>query len=279
MPSYHDDIPEERKATARSKAQSYLRGIGKGAMLNEESAAGVHILTRTEAPSDEDMARLEKELKRATKTPLADSYTKGYNRQLTPQQQVFLDQLLKGDTMIHAYQVAYPNQTSSYRTKHDAAYHLMQHPVITAALQKADRERSTKVKMDASAIREYVIERLLHESVNAFTDGTRVRALELLGKVAEVGMFVNRSETTTITVPPSELQATLLAKLKLFFEQAQNHAQPLATITDRRQGVTIEQAQTEQSEVSATVRQSPKSEDKGAIDAAPAADTETPPAP
>jgi hypothetical protein len=116
-----------------------------------------------------------------------------------------------------------------------------------------------KSQMNAQAIREYVIERLLHESQNAFTDGARVRALELLGKVAEVGMFVTRTETTNITVPPGELQATLLAKLKAFFDQANNPQLPLATQTDRRQGLTLEQDTEDAVEVAATVRQSPAS--------------------
>jgi len=111
--------------------------------------------------------------------------------------------------------------------------------------------------MNAAEIRGYVIERLLAESQTAYTDSTRVRALELLGKVAEVGMFVTRTETTNITVPPSELQATLLAKLKQFFDQANNPAQPLATITDMRQGHTSDAEVEDATEVTAVVRQSP----------------------
>lgn len=267
------DATDEQRDKAAKVAGKYLRATRSAA--NTGNYPGAELLKRTKAPSDDDLHRLEASLRKRTRASVADAetYTKGYTRQLTPQQQTFLDQLIKGDTLIHSYEVAYPNDTSSTKTKHSSAYRLSQHPVVIAAMDKAALTLRNKVQMNASAIREYVIERLLHESQNAFTDGTRVRALELLGKVAEVGMFVTRTETTNITVPPSELQATLLAKLKEFFDRANNPALPLAVNTDRRQTLTIE-AETEDvtevaQSVTATVRQSPISTEGSKGDDAP----------
>lgn len=259
MPNPYSSIDPEILAEARTLSTDHRRARGAADSPN----AGIGVFKRTKAPSSADLRRLETALRKATKvTPSeAEQYTKGYSRQLTPNQMTFLDQMLKGDTLIHSYEVAYPNDKSTTKTKYNSAWHLSKHPVVMAAMDKHALTIRDKQQMSASQIREYVIERLLHESQNAFTDGTRVRALELLGKVAEVGMFVTRSETTNITVPPGELQATLLAKLKDFFNKANNPAQPLATLTDRRQGLTLQGEAQDVTDITATVRQQPNSND------------------
>jgi hypothetical protein len=251
MPSPYESIGQEQRDAARDLSSDYLRS--RGGKNNPNSPhAGSHILDRIDAPSAEDLRRLEKSLRKATKVTAseAERYTKGYTRQLTPNQTTFLNQLLAGDTLIHAYKIAYPNDKSNNRSIHTSAWHLSKHPVIVASMDKQALALKDKQRMNASAIREYVIDRLLVESREAMTDSARVRSLELLGKIAEVGMFVTRTETTNITVPPSELQATLLAKLKQFFEHP---PQPLAVITDNRQGHTI----TDVTDLNAEARQSP----------------------
>jgi hypothetical protein len=259
MPSPYESIGSEQREAARELSSDYLRGTQTKAQTGQHP--GAHILDRTTAPSASDLKKLESSLRKAIKVSSseAERYTKGYSHQLTPNQTTFLNQMLAGDTLIHAYKTAYPNDKSATRTLHTSAYHLSNHPVIVAAMDKQALTLTNKQRLNASAIREYVIDRLLIESREAFTDSTRVRALELLGKVAEVGMFVTRTETTNITVPAHELQATLLAKLRAFFE---NPPQPLATLTDRRQGLTID---ADEVEVTAEVRQSAQKEQQSQL--------------
>ena len=55
--------------------------------------------------------------------------------------------------------------------------------------------------------------RLEHEAVNAESDSARVRALELLGKTHDVGLFVERIETDNGDRSPDELRRELQDKL------------------------------------------------------------------
>lgn len=168
-----------------------------------------------EAPDPKALQQLERELTRGTQ--LSDLKRVKTLRPLTPGQQTFLDRVVGGDTYIHAYKVAFPNQKGSAKTLADSAYKLGNHPVIVAAMDRAALERQRTVRVSASAIHEHVIERLLHESQHAESDSARVRALELLGKLTEVAAFTDRKEVTTVTLKPDELKQALMSKLKQFF--------------------------------------------------------------
>ena len=66
---------------------------------------------------------------------------------------------------------------------------------------------------------EFVIARLVHEAINAPTDGARVRAVELLGKGH--AMFVDRSRTDPAeTATPEELADAVAASVSPELRQA-----------------------------------------------------------
>lgn len=140
-------------------------------------------------------------------------------KKLTARQEIFLDQLLKGNTMVSAYRQAYnPHQQRSHASVFSDAWKLAQHPLIILEMRAiASQKHELRIK-SAHEIREYVIERLLVESQHAHEAGSRVRSLELLGKIAEVGMFVNRTETIVKRQDPEELKRVLVAKLHDFFK-------------------------------------------------------------
>jgi hypothetical protein len=71
----------------------------------------------------------------------------------------------------------------------------------------------------AVRIREYVKNKLLEES--ASIDGKlRIKALELLGKMKDVGLFTDRVEITHKTKTDEELEAELTKKLERFMGAA-----------------------------------------------------------
>lgn len=71
----------------------------------------------------------------------------------------------------------------------------------------------------AVRIREYVKNKLLEES--ASIDGKlRIKALELLGKMKDVGLFTDRVEVTHKTKSDEELEAELTKKLERFMGAA-----------------------------------------------------------
>lgn len=84
-----------------------------------------------------------------------------------------------------------------------------------AALRHLDRlltQFGNAAVGDAAQIRAYVTNKLLEESDNP-DPRIRLKALELLGKVSEVGLFAERKEVTITHQTTEDLRDTLRAKL------------------------------------------------------------------
>jgi hypothetical protein len=84
-----------------------------------------------------------------------------------------------------------------------------------AALRQVDhllKQFGSAVVGDAVQIRAYVTNRLLEESNNA-DPRIRMKALELLGKISDVGLFAERTEVTVTHQTTDDLRETLRAKL------------------------------------------------------------------
>lgn len=75
------------------------------------------------------------------------------------------------------------------------------------------KEFSTKVVENATQIRLLVTNKLLLESVNP-DPKIRIRALELLGKITDVGLFTEKSEVTINHRSNQELMDSLRAKIQ-----------------------------------------------------------------
>lgn len=93
----------------------------------------------------------------------------------------------------------------------------------TPALKHLDRllsDYDKELVNSAVRIREYVKNKLLEESENP--DGKiRIRALELLGKMKDVGLFTDRMEITYKAKSDEELMAELNRKLERFMGPAE----------------------------------------------------------
>jgi hypothetical protein len=72
---------------------------------------------------------------------------------------------------------------------------------------------------DAQQIRTFVKNRLLEEAAPEKPAGTRLKALDMLGKITEVGLFTERSEVTIKTAPIADLEAQLHDKLKVLLPE------------------------------------------------------------
>ena len=84
-----------------------------------------------------------------------------------------------------------------------------------AALRHLDRlltQFGTSAVGDASQIRAYVTNKLLEES-DSPDPRIRLKALELLGKISEVGLFADRKEVTITHQTTEDLRDSLRAKL------------------------------------------------------------------
>jgi hypothetical protein len=87
-------------------------------------------------------------------------------------------------------------------------------PGIVLKLAAMMGEYDYEVVRDAAQMRQYVTNRLLEESDPKMPATQRLRALQLLGTITEVGLFTERTEVTVKTMPIESLEAKLHAKLQ-----------------------------------------------------------------
>ena len=134
-------------------------------------------------------------------------------RKLTAKQERFLSGLIRGQSQYEAYCNAY-NAKGMKRSAIDTeAWRLAAHPEISRRLHAHHASIERAASASALSRRRLVLERLEHEAVNAESDSARVRALELLGKTHDVGLFVEHIETDSGDRSPDELRRELQDKL------------------------------------------------------------------
>ena len=85
-------------------------------------------------------------------------------------------------------------------------------PAALRALDAQLKRFSHNIVEDASQVRNYVTNKLLEESENP-DPRIRIKALELLGKISDVGLFAEKREVTVTHKSNDELRDALRAKL------------------------------------------------------------------
>jgi hypothetical protein len=134
-------------------------------------------------------------------------------RPLTSSQIEFTKGLIQGKTMRQAYRDAYPNAKGDDRTITAAAYRVSRDPRVQKSLQDAWGETVEVLAEDVSATKRYVLKELLALSKAGKQEGSRLKALELMGRAA--GMFQQQAEVKEAAVSPETLRRELAGHLKL----------------------------------------------------------------
>lgn len=134
-------------------------------------------------------------------------------RKLTAKQERFLAGLIRGMSQYEAYCNAYNAENMKRSSIDNEAWRMTGHPEIARRLHAHNASIEKAASTSALSRRRLVLERLEHEAVNAESDAARVRALELLGKTHDVGLFVERIETDSSDRSPDELRRELQDKL------------------------------------------------------------------
>lgn len=96
--------------------------------------------------------------------------------------------------------------------KKKASKATLHNPAVALHLQALLSQYDHDIVRDVTQLRLYVKNRLLLESDNPDAK-IRLRALEMLGKIGEVGLFAERSEITVTHKSTDELEAKLHEKL------------------------------------------------------------------
>jgi len=134
-------------------------------------------------------------------------------RELTHKQKTFAKQVALGKTKADAYRHAYDSEGKPV-TASANAQKLMGNTRIQLLIDAYTRAFEAREYRNPERLRELVIHQLTEMALNPeVKDAQRIKSLELLGKVAEVGAFMDRKETKVIH-ESSKIKGKLLDQLK-----------------------------------------------------------------
>ena len=132
---------------------------------------------------------------------------------LTPSAMEFAKGMIIGKTMRQAYRDAYPNAKGSDQVITSAAYRLSRDERIQKALQEAWGETVEVLAEDTAATKRYVLKELLALTKGGKQEGSRLKALELMGRAA--GMFQQATEVAAEKPTAEQLRKEISGHLKL----------------------------------------------------------------
>lgn len=117
---------------------------------------------------------------------------------LTDKQEAFARGVANNLNLIDAYKAAYNTETGSVSTLYSSASRLADNPKVAARIRSIMESRSERFEaFDVMRIRRHVFDRLMIESMDDDNPAaSRVRSLELLGKIDVVSMFKEMKDRT-----------------------------------------------------------------------------------
>ena len=135
------------------------------------------------------------------------------NKQLTHKQKTFAKEVALGKPKAQAYRIAYDTKGTPV-TASANAQKLVGNTRIKLLIEAYSRAFEAREYQKPERLRELVIHQLTEMALNPeVKDAQRIRSLELLGKVSEVGAFMDRKETKIIH-ESSKIKERLLDQLK-----------------------------------------------------------------
>ncbi len=138
-------------------------------------------------------------------------------RPLSPRQVLFTQGVIQGKSLRQAYRDAYANDTGSDASISASANKLIKDPRIKVILEEAWEETLEHLSEDLSASKRYVLKGLLALSKKAKQEGTKLKALELMGKAC--GFFSPTEVQDKAVITADQLKRELSGHMKLL-EQA-----------------------------------------------------------
>ena len=134
-------------------------------------------------------------------------------RELTHKQKTFAKQVALGKPKTEAYRIAYDTKGKK-STQAVNAHVVSNNENVKLMIEAYKRAFDAREYQKPERLRELVIHQLTEMALNPeVKDAQRIRSLELLGKVSEVGAFMDRKETKVIH-ESSKIKERLLDQLK-----------------------------------------------------------------
>ena len=195
-------------------------GHGSPAGDGEAQAEGERLAALAEAPR-----RRRDGEPVGSKTPRA--------KPLTQAQERFCALVIRGNTLRASYRQAFNNQTASDSTVSANANKLMRDERIAKRVNDGWAETVEHLIEDVQASKRYVLKGLLALSKEANQEGTKLKALEMMGKA--VGMFVHQETVAKVEVSTEQLRKELASHLKML-----ERVKPTTVIADAEPLRTVE---------------------------------------
>jgi hypothetical protein len=132
---------------------------------------------------------------------------------VTAKQRLFASLIVQGESPRDAYRKAYNCLTANESTIATSANKLMRDPKVSVLLQSSLDKQEENLISDSVATRRHVMQELLQHSKDMKSEGSKLKALELIGRA--VGMFTDKVETKVEEVSTEQLKRELEGHLSL----------------------------------------------------------------
>jgi hypothetical protein len=140
--------------------------------------------------------------------------SKSKETRLTAKQKSFAREVAMGKSKAQAYRDVYDTKTTNKKTQGDQGGKLSRQPAIAAEIQAIERAIEASKYQTPLQLRSLVIHQLTQHALDdSFPPAQRLKALQLLGNVTEIGAFTERKEVLNVT-QSTDIKANLLSKLK-----------------------------------------------------------------
>ena len=134
-------------------------------------------------------------------------------RPMTQAQERFCTLVIRGTTLRSSYRQAFCNSTASDASISASANKLMKDPRISKTVEDGWNETVEYLAEDVQASRRLVLRELLHLVKAGKQEGTKLKALELMGKT--IGMFTQQEAVAKVEVSTEQLRKELSQHLKM----------------------------------------------------------------
>jgi len=137
-------------------------------------------------------------------------------KSISPKMSAFAGFVAEGDSYTEAYRKSYDVSTMTERSVWNASSRLAKNPKVKDAIELLKDKSKTAQESHQKLSNEWTVQRLQDEATDDRNPGaTRVRALELLGKVG--GLFDESTHVTVEHRSPEDVEKELMEKLGTLF--------------------------------------------------------------
>ena len=139
---------------------------------------------------------------------------------LTAKQFAYVQAILKGANQSDAYREAYNAENMSAQAIWTEAGRLFRHPLVSLRITAGRAAQERQAVHTGASLRSHVERELFELTTKAESDQSKLRALELLGKLEKVGAFTERVAQVNEELSAEEVEEQLAAQLEKYFGEA-----------------------------------------------------------